>query len=325
MLQPGVLPVLQPQGDDKSGALATVAALEKARSSRLVVLWLSDLALLSDGCVAPLYDQLVALGDLEHLDLVLYTQGGHSEIPWRVIALVREFTRHLSILIPHRAASAGTTLALGADEIVMTRFAVLGPIDPSRQHPLLPRREGERPEPVSVQDMRHAMQFILEAGGDDMAYTPEAMAQIFTALFEKLHPLAIGAIEQSYALAKLVARRCLESHMSGPDDAVKVERIVNQFCDDYKSHAYQISRREAKEAGLNVKFPSKRVEAALMDLYRLYVARPTLPPMFAAPGTMFRSHIGWLDSRDLQFRCEGDNFVDPNGATRPAGDRWVEY
>ena len=48
---------------------------------------------------------------------------------------------------------------------------------------------------ISVQDMRHAMQFIREAAGTDkeMPYTPEAMAEIFSALFDKIHPLAIGA------------------------------------------------------------------------------------------------------------------------------------
>ena len=62
------------------------------------------------------------------------------------------------------------------------------------------------------------MQFIREAAGTDkeMPYTPEAMAQIFTALFDKIHPLAIGAIEQSYALSKLIGMQCLGTHMD-PD------------------------------------------------------------------------------------------------------------
>ena len=126
-------------------------------------------------------------------------------------------------------------LAMGADEIVMTPLSVLGPIDPSRSHPLLPKREGmPNPEPISVQDMRHAMQFIRDTGGPagtQLSYTPEAMAEIFGALFDKIHPLAIGAIEQSYALAKLIARRCLESHMNAADDADKITKIVDRLCD----------------------------------------------------------------------------------------------
>ncbi len=59
------------------------------------------------------------------------------------------------------------------------------------------------------------MAFIRETAkpSDLTTYTPEAMAQIVTALFDKIHPLAIGAIEQSYALAKLIGTRCLSTHM----------------------------------------------------------------------------------------------------------------
>jgi hypothetical protein len=33
------------------------------------------------------------------------------------------------------------------------------------------------------------------------------MTQIFTALFERVHPLAIGAVEQTYALAKILGKQ----------------------------------------------------------------------------------------------------------------------
>ena len=170
---------------------------------------------------------------------MLFTTGGDAEVPWRLISLLREFCESLAILVPHHALSGGTTLCLGADEIVMTPFSVLGPIDPSRTHPLLPKREGaDQAEPISVQDMRHAMQFIRSAANSDpkqenSPYTPDALARIFTALFDKIHPLAIGAIEQSYALAKLVAKRCLGTHMTGPDSQQKIDRIVDALCDDY--------------------------------------------------------------------------------------------
>src|SRR5581483_4880496 len=152
----------------------------------------SDVARISEAAVIPLYDQLTAIGKTKKLDLFLYTRGGDTEVPWRMVSLIREFCDEFGVLVPHRASSSGTLLAMGADEIVMTPLSVLGPIDPSRTHPLLARSQGSaEAEPISVQDMRHAMQFIREAAGTEkeMPYTPEAMAQIFTALFDKLHPL----------------------------------------------------------------------------------------------------------------------------------------
>lgn len=305
-----------------------IEQLERLRRSRVLVYWTSPMARMADGSVPSLYDQLMEIGEVEHLDLALHTFGGDVEIPWRMVSLIREFAKRFSVLIPHRAASAGTLLALGADEIVMTRYAVLGPIDPSRTHPLLPRREGEPAEQVSVQDMRHAMQFIREAGRVDseFVYTPEAMAQIFTALFDKLHPLAIGAIEQSYALSKLIGTRCLETHMKGANAKREINRIVDQLCDEYKSHAYQIPRREAQAIGLKVRPATKRVEEVLMRLYRHCSARPLTPPTPPTGGVPFKSHIAWLDSSTMNLRCEADQVFDPStGKSRMLGDRWVGY
>ena len=151
------------------------------------------------------------------------------------------------------------------------------------------------------------------------------MAQIFTALFDKLHPLAIGAIEQSYALSKLIGTRCLETHMKTTEEKARIPKIVDQLCDEYKSHAYQIPRREAKAIGLKVKFAPKRVDALVMKLYRHYAARPMLPPTVPTPGVPFKTHIAWLDSASTLLRCVADQQVAPNGQTQPLGDRWMAY
>jgi hypothetical protein len=244
---------------------------------------------------------------------------------------MREFCETLSVLIPHRAVSAGTLIALGADEIIMTPLSILGPIDPSRSHPLLPKREGaNEPEPISVQDMRHAMQFIREAASSKEAglvYTPDAMAQIFSALFDKIHPLAIGAIEQSYALSKLIGTRCLETHMGTADaDREKIASLVDKLCDQYKSHSYPISRNEAKAIGLKAKDATPAVEEGLMEVYAFYAARNVGPfgPQIG-PGKTVKMHIAWLDSSRAKFRVEQDAVLGQGGKFENMGDRWLLY
>ena len=314
----------EPAAGSTSTTVALIKTLERLRKSRVLTYQTSPQAKIGEGIVRPLYDQLESIGDVEHLDLVLDTLGGNVEMPWRIVSLIREFCDRFSVLIPYRAASAGTLLALGADEIVMTRLAVLGPIDPRTSHPLLP---GEVKE-VSVQDMRHAMQFIRQAGvdivGDEFAYTPDAVAQLVCVLFDKVHPLAIGAIEQAYALAKLAGRRCLETHMSADDDNEKIQRIVDRLSDEYKSHGYQIPRKEAKSIGLKVKQPGKRVEGVLMALYRHFVSRPVWPAQ-PTPGSLLKAHIAWLDSADLNLRCEALFQSDQEGNLHPRGDGWAAY
>ncbi|MFH1674122.1 MAG: hypothetical protein ABIF87_11955 [Pseudomonadota bacterium] len=277
---------------DKEQLIQLIKALELARGgNRVIVYWLTDLARISEAMVLSLYDQLSSIGRQEAIDLFLFTRGGDVEAPWRIVTLIREFCNRFSVLVPYRAHSAGTLLAMGADEIVMTPMGVLSPIDPSRTHPLLPRSEGAaEAEPISVQDMRHAMTFIRETAkpGNLINYTPEAMAQIVTALFDKIHPLAIGAIEQSYALAKIIGSRCLQTHMINTDEMVTIEKIVNKLCDDYKSHAYPICRNEAREIGLKVVDAPPDVDRAMIDLLKFYMARDiSLPKTDLKPGQTF--------------------------------------
>lgn len=286
------------------------------------------MAKVSESVSASLYDQLETLGKQKSIDLVLYTRGGDTEAPWRIVSLIREYCDRFSVLVPHRAHSAGTLIAMGADEIVMSTLGVLGPIDPSRTHPLLPRRDNaEQAEPVSVQDMRHAMQFIMETAkpSGDTPYTPDAMAHIVTALFNHIHPLAIGAIEQSYALAKLIATKCLSTHMNPITEKEKIEEIVNKLCDDYKSHSYPINRREALEIGLNVVPAPPDVDVALMELFKFYVGRDLGNPIGQNPGQKFVLKIAYLDSTALQIRVEQDAQMGQGGTIERFGDRFVPY
>lgn len=316
-------------GNDKARATGLIRALEAVRGNRAIVYWLTDQARMSEAAVPSFYDQLSAIGRHDALDLVLYTRGGDTEVPWRFVSLAREFCKRFSVLIPYRAYSSGTLMAMGADEIVMTPLGVLSPIDPSRTHPLLPRREGaSEAEPISVQDMRHAMQFIREAAGgqgSEMPYTPEAMAQIFTALFEKIHPLAIGAIEQSYALAKLIGIQCLGSHMDPEREGAQIRAIVDRLCDDYKSHAYQISRQEAKSIGLKVVDAAEDLEAVLMELLAFYLARRVVPGKPPAKGQRVDMDIAWMDSLDRNMRVEAHYQVGDGGQLQVIGDEWKTY
>jgi hypothetical protein len=293
-----------------------------------LVYWISELGRISGSAVRSVYDQLEAIGKTKKLDLILYTTGGDVDVPIRLVTLMREYCEVLGILLPHRAHSAGTLLALGGDEIVMTPLSVLGPIDPSRSHPLLPRREGAtESEAISVQDMRHAMEFIRNAAGQgkEMPYTPEAMAQIFTALFDKIHPLAIGAIEQSYSLAKLVGKKCLATHMDRVKEGAQIDGIVDKLCDDYKSHSYEIGRREARTVGLKVTDAGPDLHAALVRLLKFYVSRPVFPKPIPPKGKSFKAQIAWLESTALHFRVEASYRVEEGGTQKYLGDQWLPY
>lgn len=64
------------------------------------------------------------------LDLVLHTPGGIVLAALQIAQAVREHKGRVTVFVPHYAMSGGTLIALAADEIVMSKHAVLGPIDP---------------------------------------------------------------------------------------------------------------------------------------------------------------------------------------------------
>lgn len=58
------------------------------------------------------------------------TPGGIVEVVERIVDCIRHFYKEVIFIIPDRAMSAGTILALSGDRILMDYFSCLGPIDP---------------------------------------------------------------------------------------------------------------------------------------------------------------------------------------------------
>jgi ClpP class serine protease len=75
---------------------------------------------------ALLYEHLELLGHQEGIDLLLATGGGHTMAANNIVHLIREYCDDFAVLVPHRAMSAGTLIALGANHVVMGPLGRLG-------------------------------------------------------------------------------------------------------------------------------------------------------------------------------------------------------
>ena len=78
--------------------------------------------------ILPISDQLANLKGTR-LDLILETPGGSGEIAEDIVRLLRKKYQDISVIIPGWAKSAGTLIAMAADEILMGTASALGPID----------------------------------------------------------------------------------------------------------------------------------------------------------------------------------------------------
>jgi hypothetical protein len=205
----------------------------------------------------------------DKIELLLYTRGGDVLTPWRLVHLIREYTNHFNVLVPFRATSAGTLICLGANEIVMTKMGELGPIDPSvvnafnPQDPINPAAR----IPVNVEDVYTYLTLAREKAGLN---SDTALAQAFTLLAERIHPLALGNVHRNYLLIRSLAYKMLRLRCNFCDPE-KLKSIVDNLTEKLYAHNHMISRREAvEEIGLHVTVPSRQEEHLLWELYRGY-------------------------------------------------------
>lgn len=61
--------------------------------------------------------------------LILTTHGGQADAAYRIARLIQIVSRTFRLFVPQRCKSAGTLLALGANAILMSPIAELGPLD----------------------------------------------------------------------------------------------------------------------------------------------------------------------------------------------------
>jgi len=117
-----------------------IAKLEKQRGSRLIILIHRQETMSLLGF--PLF-RFIDINDSEEviraihmtdetvpLDLVLHTPGGLVLAAAQIARAIKQHPARTTVFVPFYAMSGGTLIALAADEIVLCRHAVLGPVDP---------------------------------------------------------------------------------------------------------------------------------------------------------------------------------------------------
>jgi hypothetical protein len=225
-----------------------------------------------------LFRHLELIGKKDNIDLFLYTRGGDMVVPIRIVKLIRNYCKKFSILIPYRAHSAGTLIALGADEIIMTKLGELTPIDPTAErHPFNPRNPSNPKEllPVSVEDVRSYILF----AKDELKAKKREITELYSKMTSQsyhdpihLHPLALGNVYRAQRMIKILAKRLLNLRMDIQSKLSQkiIDKIVNEITSNICVHNYPIYRDEAKSLGLKVAISSDELEKMLWDLYENY-------------------------------------------------------
>lgn len=253
-----------------------IEKIQETRDGRLLISYVTSTRpgheiQIADDAFRILYDHLEAGNEMakKGVDLFIHSNGGSGTVPWRVVSLIRQYTKSFAILVPFHAFSAATLMALGADKIVMHKMGCLGPIDPSVTNifnPAHPQAPGQL-APISVEDVTAFFKLVKE----DVGITHEdELVQALISLTEKIHPLAIGNVHRHHNQSRLIARKLLKFHM-GKTEEHEVEELIDNLKSNLFFHGHPISRREAKEdLGLKVEDATNGLENLMWALYLEY-------------------------------------------------------
>ncbi len=255
-----------------------IQTIEGLRNSRVITDFTSDRqgpinARVAMDVIPIISKQLRTIGKTDSIDLFLYSSGGDTMVPWRLVSMIREYCKKFSVLVPYKAHSAATMIALGADEIVMSDLSEISPIDPSTANIFNPQ-DPHNPQnkiPISVEDVIAYFDLAKNKFG---IKNDEDLAKIFNKFVEsnpQIHPLALGNVNRTHNLIRILAKRLLKSHNS-PMKEDEIEKVVEYFTEKLYSHQYFIGRKEAKEdLGLKtVVNADTNLSKAMTDLYEGY-------------------------------------------------------
>ncbi|MFH1233416.1 MAG: hypothetical protein V1649_02070 [Patescibacteria group bacterium] len=230
-----------------------IKKIEQKRGSKVITYITSDRpgpigARVAMDIIPIISEQLRKIGKVAKIDLFLYTAGGDTMVPWRLVSMIREYCDTFSVIVPYKAHSAGTMIALGADEIVMSDLSEISPIDPSTANVFNPT-DPNNPQAkiqISVEDVISYFDLAKNKFG---IKSDEDLTKIFNKFVEanpQIHPLALGNINRTHNLIRLIAKRLLKSHKEKIKEE-EIEKIVEFFTEKLYSHTYFIGRKEAKE------------------------------------------------------------------------------
>ncbi|WP_235283503.1 MULTISPECIES: hypothetical protein [unclassified Methanosarcina] len=176
------------------------------------------------------------------LELILHTSGGQLHASIQIARALKNHPKKTRVLIPHYSMSGGTIVALAADEIVMDKDSVIGPIDPQV--------------------------------GDLMRGLFPAPSWIYAAEMKKENAEDVTLVmsdisRKALKLTRSVAKELLEGKIApGPGGEDRLDEVVEKLVSGEMIHSTPLSAAEAKEIGLSVNtdFPEEVHE--FMKLFR---------------------------------------------------------
>jgi len=268
----------------------------------------------------PIFYEILKKGNLgDKIDLLLHSSGGQIDTPWPLINLIREYCKEINVLVPWKAHSAATLIALGANIIEMGPLASLSPIDPQFQI-----KTGQKDEVVGagVEDIYGYYSLIKET----LDLDSNGRAEALKVLANRISPEVLGKISRTRKEIRTIAENLLKLHI---EDNSIIAKIVVKLVLELPSHQYFVNRREAKDMGLsiiNMDEKSENISFNILNSYRdeTRMDEPGISIDLTSQETTKSIELSraFIETRDKSYAFRSQYIFHRDGKVERKGDRW---
>lgn len=224
------------------------------------------------------------------LDVIIHSFGGSTEVSWSLISKIRQYCgKNFNIIIPECSLSAGTMIALAADEIIMGKRSELGPINPTVNN-------------LSYDDLKSFYNLF-----DSSSFKENA--DCMKSLVENYRPTDLGQIQKFLLETLYVCERILKLRKNPLSDNENAN-IIDCFSSKIPSHEHRIARNEALDYGVNyITFlENTDIENEVNELFGLYSDLLCLETDFTPLGYLHANDLEEYTWNDIKFVClESEN------------------
>ncbi len=210
---------------------------------------------------------------MDRIHVSLESSGGSLDSAYRVALFLRKFAKDVRIYVPSRAKSAATLIAIGADRVVMSPYAELGPLDTQIPDPRNPATF------VSALDCYQSVDYVRDFGAESISRALKVMLDRtqklipLAQLIDSATDFAIGNVQPM--LAQVMAldfgawgrtlkigetyAKALRLRIRNPETEENARKLAANLVYGYPHHPYPIDLEEAQSLGITVDMMPKDV------------------------------------------------------------------
>jgi hypothetical protein len=218
--------------------------------------------------------------------LVLVTDGGDPDAAYRISRCFQDHYETFTCFVTGMCKSAGTLLAIGAQQIIMTEHGELGPIDVqmSKKDELWEYQSGltvtASLKALHERALAAFEHFFLntkrKSGGSITLKTATDIAAklttgLFASIYSQIDPMHVGEAARATAIAREYGMR-----LNIIAENLKPEAL-NELIGSFPTHSFVIDRSEAESMLQRIRKPDELEEALFLALGDLALQSMTQP------------------------------------------------